>query len=246
MEPIYLATLLVALISSIFSGIAGGGGGFIMSPYWLLAGLSPAQGANVGSFTAIGMGVSSLAAFRKSEHLPKDTKLIVFLSIVAILASLIGAIVLPKIDVSLFTNTLAWITIAALPLLFIRRGNSHRFMKHRNIGIILLALLLVVGSIVMSSAFSILIALVMMSFLDLSVLKMTALRRLVTLSQSITLFIFLTLQGFFIWQHALAGLIGGSIGSYIGTKFAISRGEEFAKWTLAVGALLGAVALLLR
>lgn len=246
MEPIYLATFLVALVSSIFSGLAGGGGGFIMSPYWLIAGLSPAQGANVGSFTAIGMGVSSLVAFRKSKHLPKDTKLVVFLSIVTVLASFIGALVLPKIDVSLFTNTLAWVTIAALPLLFIKRSNSHRFIKHRNAGIILLALLLFVSSIIMSSAFSILIALVMMSFLDLSVLQMTALRRLVTLSQSIVLFIFLTSQGFFMWQHALAGLIGGSIGSYFGTKFAISKGEKFAKWALAVGAFLGAVALLLR
>lgn len=246
MEPIYLATFLVAFISSIFSGLAGGGGGFIMSPYWLLAGLSPAQGANVGSFTAIGMGVSSLAAFRKSEHLPKDTKLVVFLSVITILASIIGALALPKIDVSVFTSIVAWMTIAALPLLFIKRNKAHRFAKHRKTGIFLLALLLFVSSIIMSSAFSILIALLMMSFLDMSVLKMTALRRLITLSQSVVLFLVLTLQGFFIWQHALAGLVGGSVGSYLGTKFAISKGERFAKWALAVGALMGAVALMAK
>ena len=33
MDILYLATFLVALISSILSGIAGGGGGFVMSPY---------------------------------------------------------------------------------------------------------------------------------------------------------------------------------------------------------------------
>ena len=246
MELLYLATFFVALISSIFSAIAGGGGGFIMSPYWLLAGLSPAQGATAGSFTAIGMGVSSTAAFRTSGHLPQDTKLVVFLSIISIVASFVGALTLPKIDLSLFTNTLAWITIAALPLLFIKRRNTHRFREHRNAGIILLALLFFVSSIIMSSVFSILIVLVMMSFLDLSVLKMTALRRLVTLSQSIVLFSFLTLQGFFVWQHALAGLIGGSIGSYLGTKFAISKGEKFARWALAIGAFVGAVALLVK
>ena len=35
MDIIYLATFLVAFISSILSGVAGGGGGFVMSPYWL-------------------------------------------------------------------------------------------------------------------------------------------------------------------------------------------------------------------
>lgn len=36
MEFIYIATFFVALISSILSGMAGGGGGFIMAPYWLI------------------------------------------------------------------------------------------------------------------------------------------------------------------------------------------------------------------
>ncbi len=245
MEPIYLATFLVALISSIFSGLAGGGGGFIMSPYWLLAGLSPAQGANVGAFTALGMGASSLVAFRKTGYLPKGVRLTVLLAVVTIAASIVGALVLPKIDVSSFKTALALLTFASLPLLFVKRSHTHRFAQHRNIGIGLMILLLIVSSVIMSSAFSLLIAIVLIGFFDLSTLQTTALRRLVTLSQSAVLFAVLTVQGFFIWQHSLAGIIGGSIGSYIGTKFAISNGETFAKWALAIGALIGAVALLL-
>jgi uncharacterized membrane protein YfcA len=245
-ESIYLATFFVALISSIFSGLAGGGGGFIMAPYWLISGMTPAQGATTGSFMAIGMGVSSLAAFRKTGHLPKEKRLTVLLSAVTVISSVFGALILPHIDVAAFTNTLALTTIAALPLLFIKRTTTHRFAKHRNVGIGLITLLLILSSIITSSAFSIPIAIILISFFDLSVLQMTALRRLITLSQSIVLFVVLTAQGFFIWQHALAGIIGGSLGSYIGTRFAISKGELFAKWALAGGALVGAIALLIN
>ena len=244
MELLHLATFLVALISSIFSGMAGGGGGFIMSPYWLLIGLTPAQGASIGAFTAVGMGVSSLAAFRKTDHLPHDKRLVIILSVVTVLASILGALILPKIDVSAFKYLLAFITIAALPLLFMKRPATHRFAKHRNIGLALIIALLIVSSIITSSAFSVLMVIVFVLFFDLSILQMTALRRFVVLSQSIVLFIVLSAQGHLVWQHALVGIIGGGLGSYFGTRFAISKGESFAKWALAVGALIGALALL--
>lgn len=246
MESIYIATFFVALISSIFSGLAGGGGGFIMAPYWLISGMTPAQGAATGSFMAIGMGASSLTALRKTGNYPREKNLTILLSLVTVLASVLGAIILPQIDITAFANILALTTIASLPLLFVKRTTSHRFSKHRSLGIELMIVLLIFSSIITTSAFSILIALTLISFFDLTVLQMTALRRLVMLNQSVVLFIVLAAQGYFIWQHALAGIIGGSIGSYAGTKFAISKGETFARWSLAISASVSSIVLLMR
>lgn len=217
-----------------------------MAPYWLISGMTPAQGAATGSFMAIGMGASSLTALRKTGNYPSEKNLTILLSLVTVLASVLGAIILPKIDMATFAHILALITIATLPLLFVKRTTSHRFSKHRNVGISLLILLLIVSSIITSGAFSILIALTLISFFDLTVLQMTALRRLVMLNQSVVLFIFLAAQGFFMWQHALAGIIGGSFGSYVGTRFAISKGETFARWALATGAAISSLVLLIR
>jgi uncharacterized membrane protein YfcA len=244
MDILYLATFLVALISSILSGIAGGGGGFVMSPYWLVSGMTPAQGAATGAFMATGMSVSSVAAFRKTDHFPKNRKLLYILSATTLIGSILGAIIVPKIDIQAFKYMLAIITIAALPLLFIKPNLKHRLSKHGNIGLLLATALLIIGSIVTSSAFSILFALTLMTFFNMSVLQMTALRRLVGVVQSVVLFVAFTVQGYLIWQHALAGFIGGSIGSYIGTKYAIKKGETFAKYALAIMSLVGAVALL--
>ncbi|OYX42177.1 hypothetical protein B7Y94_04000 [Candidatus Saccharibacteria bacterium 32-49-12] len=244
MDILYLATFLVALISSILSGISGGGGGFVMSPYWLVSGMTPAQGAATGAFMATGMSVSSVAAFRKTDHFPKNRKLLYILSATTLIGSILGAIIVPKIDTQAFKYMLAIITIAALPLLFIKPNLKHRLSKHGNIGLLLATALLIIGSIVTSSAFSILFALTLMTFFNMSVLQMTALRRLVGVVQSVVLFIAFTAQGFLVWQHAIVGFIGGSIGSYIGTKYAIKKGETFAKYALAIMSLIGAVALL--
>lgn len=215
-----------------------------MAPYWLILGMTPAQGAATGSFMAIGMGASSLSVLRTTDNYPKSKSLTIVLSITAVAASIFGAFILPKIDVALFASMLALITIAASPLLFVKRPPTRRFARHRNIGIGLLIALLIVSSIIMSSAFSILFALVLINFFGLSTLQTTALRRLVMLNQSVVLFIILATQGFFVWQHALTAIIGGSVGSYLGTKFAVSKGETFAKWALAVSGAVSAFILL--
>lgn len=245
MDILYIATFAVAFISSILSGIAGGGGSFVMAPYWLISGMTPAQGATTGAFMATGMSISSVAAFRNTNHLPKNKRLFLILSAVALIASIIGAILVPKIDIQAFKYALAIITISALPLLFIKLNEQHRFNKYGRLGLALAILLLVIGSIITSSAFSILFALTLMAFFNMSVLQMTALRRSVGAVQSIVLFVAFAVQGFFIWQHAIAGFIGGSIGSYIGTKYAIKKGETFAKYALAIMSALGAIALLI-
>ncbi|HRQ86520.1 MAG TPA: sulfite exporter TauE/SafE family protein [Candidatus Saccharibacteria bacterium] len=243
MDILYLATFFVAFISSILSGIAGGGGGFVMSPYWLVSGMTPAQGAATGAFMATGMSLSSVAAFRNTDHFPKNKRLLYILSATALIGSVLGAIIVPKIDIQAFKYLLAFITIAALPLLFIKPNTKHRLRKHSKPGLVLAMFLLTIGSIITSSAFSILFALSLMAFFNMTVLQMTALRRLVGIVQSVVLFIAFTLQGFLIWQHALAGFIGGSIGSYIGTRYAVKKGEVFAKYALVIMSFAGAVAL---
>lgn len=244
MDPIYFATFSVALLSSLLSGIAGGGGGFIMAPYWLIGGMTPAQGATTGAFMATGMSMSSVAAFHKTDHFPRNKKLLYILLAATLVGSLLGAVILPKINIHAFKYILAAITISALPLLFIKPNVKQGFTQQQNLGLLLAIALLIIGSIITSSAFSILLALTLMAFFDMSVLQMTALRRVVGVVQSVVLFAAFAMQGYFIWQHAVAGLIGGSIGSYLGTKYAVKKGETFAKYALAIMSLIGAVALL--
>ena len=244
MDILYIATLLVAFISSILSGIAGGGGGFVMAPYWLITGMTPAQGATTGAFMATGMSMSSLAAFHRTGHFPKNKKLLYILSTAAFIASILGAVIVPKIDIDAFKTALAFITIAALPLLFTRPNSTHRSSRHKRYGLFCAITFLTAGSIITGSAFSILFTLTLMTSFNMSVLQVTAFRRLVGIVQSTVLFTAFAVQGYFVWQHAILGFIGGSVGSYLGTRYAVKKGESYARYALAAMSIAGAIGLL--
>lgn len=244
MELIYIATFFVALISSLLSGAAGGGGGFIMAPYWLLAGLSPAQGATTGAFMALGMSSSSLAAFKGSEHMPTQSKRFMYVLLIITLAvSAVGPFFLHAIQTEVFKPILAVFTLLSLPILFFDRKKTVFNRRNQIIGFIILILLLLASSFVTSSLFSILIAITLSQLFGMSILQGTVIRRLIGIVQSVVIFAILVSLGNFIWQHALAGILGGIIGSYIGTRFAIKRGENFAKYTLAAGAIISSLLL---
>ncbi len=243
MELIHLVTFLVALLSCFLSGLAGGGGSYITSPYWLLIGMTPAQSGATGNFMGVALGASSLAALRKADHYPKNKRLTFILIVFTIITSILGSFVLSRIDTGSFKNILAIITILSIPLLFIDRRKIILSKRYRVLGIILLGILLFVSSIIASSAFSVLIAVGLSQLFNVTILESTALRRLISLIQSGILFAILTLQGHLLVFHAVTAFLGGSIGSYFGTRFAIHRGESFARYALAVGAVVGAVVL---
>lgn len=216
-----------------------------MAPYWLISGMNPAQGASTNAFMATGMSISSLAIFKRTDHFPKNKKLLYILSVATILASILGVIAVPKIDLVAYKNILAAITILAVPLLFVRPRFALVSRKYNNFGFSLAILLLIIGSIITSSSFSILFTLTLIAFFNMSVLQTTALKRFIYILQSVVLLVGFALQGYFIWQYALAGFVGGGIGSYIGTKYAVKKGEIFAKYALATMSVLGAIALLI-
>lgn len=193
---------------------------------------------------AIGMGASSLVAFRGSDHFPKNKKLTIILITIAVISSIIGAMILPHFETGAFKVILAIMTIVSLPLLFIDRQKIVLNKAYRRAGIAGFVALLFAGSIIASSAFSILITIGLSQLFQLTTLQSTAMRRVIGLVQSGIIFTILALQGHFLLFHALSAIIGGSIGSYFGTKIAIKKGENFAKYALAIGAGIGAVALL--
>lgn len=244
MDTLPLVTLFVAFFSSILSGIAGGGGGFIVAPYWLLIGLSPAQGAATGAFMALGMSGGSLAAFRGAalNHLPR--RVLGVLLAITFVVSCVGPFFLNEIDVAVFAPILAVVTLCSLPFLFIRPSLALESRAARVTGFIALVLLLFASSFITSSAFSILISAVLLQVFKLGVLEGTAVRRMLGVVQSLVLFALLALLGNFVWAHGVMGILGGITGSYIGTRIALHRGERFARWMLVAGGALTATGLI--
>lgn len=243
MEFIYILTFLLAFMSSVLSGVAGGGGGFIMAPYWLAIGLTPSQGATTGAYMAIGMGASSSYAFRHYGYLADDKPLIIAVLAITFFASIVGPFFLHEIPINSFKLALACLTLFSIPFLFVKPKIRKLSMRNTVAGYALITIVLLLSSFITSSAFSIIVSIILIQLFGTTTLQSIALRRLISIVQSCVIFIILVALGNLIWQQAIAGLIGSLLGSYIGTRFAIKRGEDFAKYALVIGALVGTVAM---
>src|SRR3954466_15376504 len=62
----YLPLFVFAVVfgTSILSGMAGGGGGFIITPFLIAIGLTPQQSIATGKLGALGLDAGAIAAFR--------------------------------------------------------------------------------------------------------------------------------------------------------------------------------------
>lgn len=239
-----VATFFVSLASSILSGIASGGGGLVMSPWQLMIGMNPAQMTGTGSIGGSAMALASLTAYRKGKTRQYPKESIIF-ALIAALSAFIGSYVVPHIGTSSFKLIIALLTFASLPLFFSKHRRfaaGTRTRRDKIVGYSVVSLLLLAGSIIFSSTFSLLVALALPFFFGMSTLESAAVRRWMGLAQLIVLCVML--HHYIIWVYLLASVPSGALGSYIGTHIAIKKGERFAKSALAVMGVMSAVALL--
>jgi uncharacterized membrane protein YfcA len=244
MNTITLVTFFVALLSSVVSGMSGGGGGFIMTPYYLLIGLTPQQIVGGASVASLGLGGSSLIAMRGRQLIGK--RFLWPLILLTIIATILAMFVLPKVKSGLFEMVIGVLLIVLAPTLFIKKQSfqpGERSSKSIVFGYATYAILLFASSL--GSGLATLLFLPLMFLMGLSALQANALRRVLMLVQAVVAFCIILPQGYIVWSYAIASLLGCYIGGFIGTKIALKKGEMFVKYGLALVMVISGLALLI-
>jgi uncharacterized membrane protein YfcA len=193
------AVFAFVFLASIFSGMAGGGGGMITIPFLIALGLSPQQAIATNKFIGFGVAIG-----------------IIMLALIPVVLSEKNG--LRQIQTSKMRKIIGGIFIAVV---FLFQG-------------------------LFSSGIGSLNNIVLMSFFGLPALTANAVRRVSTMA--LNTFIIITLiatTNFIIAKYAVAGISAGLIGSYIGSRMALKRGEKFAKYALALFMLVSGIILLL-
>jgi uncharacterized membrane protein YfcA len=243
MDLLILATFVVALLSSILSGMSGGGGGFVMTPFFLLIGLSPQQIAANASVAGLGLGSSSLLAMRGQKLL--DTKFLWPLAALTLVSTVLAMFVLPQVHGDSFQTVIGFLLIVLAPTLFIRKARFQPGERSRRsiwLGYAAYAAILFASSL--GSGVATLLFLPMMFLMGLGALQAGAIRRVLMVMNALIAFCFVLPQGFIVWGYALASLAGCYIGGYIGTKIALRKGDQFVKYALAAVMVASGLALL--
>ena len=245
MNILILVTFAVAFLSSIVSGMSGGGGGFIMTPYFILIGLTPQQIVAGASVASLGLGGSSLVAMRGRQLL--DKRFLWPLVGLTVVATILAMLVLPRIKSGAFEVAISILLVALAPTLFIKKQSlqpGERTRKSITLGYIAYGIILFASSL--GSGLATLLFLPLMFLIGLSALKANALRRVLMVIQAIITFCIVLPQGYIVWSYTLASLAGCYIGGFIGTKIALKKGDTFVKYGLAAVMIISGLTLLIK
>lgn len=244
MEWLVVLTFVVALLSSTFSGMSGGGGGFLTVPYFIFIGLPPANALATAKMGAIGTSVGAIAAFNGKGVVHK--KLVLPLMAITLVCSLIAAWLIPRIDPGVFMNIIGAALILLIPTMFTKKASlqpGKRATPWLVAGFVLYTLFSFAQTVIGTGMGSILVVILMLLF-GLSALESNATKRVAQSVQAFVLFVLLGVQGLVMWTHGIAALLGALLGSNIGSRIAIKKGSQLVKIMLASLMAISGIALL--
>jgi len=240
-----IAVFFLTFGASIFSGMAGGGGGFIVLPILIAMGLSPQQAVATNKLSAFGIGFGSVAAFKRKSF--ANPRLLAFLVALAALISLFVPHIFRQLSGKSFQIILAIIILALIPLVMSEKSGlaqKSASLPRKAIGTALISVVLFLQGL-FSGGLGSLNNVLLISFFGLSTLQANAMRRVVTLALNTFIVVALILTTHFIvYKLALTGMAGSFIGGYIGSRVAIEKGEKFAKFALSAFMLVSGIWLL--
>lgn len=240
----YILIAIVGLLSGIVSGISGGGGAMLMIPAFIFAGLPPQVAVATAKMSGLGGDFGGLRAFIKSGHIRKD--IIRIMIPVAIVVGLITPLVFATVDSRGFQIALAVFMILMLPTLFIKKKTlklpTH---KHKFIGYSLYSAVLFLQGIFSGGVGSLAVYVLTLLF-GTSKIETIATRRAIVAVMSPIAVSALLIGGFINIGLGLAGLVTAFIGTYIGTRIILKRGERFVTAVMAITILISSIVLLIK
>lgn len=240
-----LVTYAVIVLSmSIFSGIAGAGAGFIITPVAILLGLSPAQAISSGKFNGLANAIGSLSGLRKYKS-SVTRRSIITIMLLAFVIGLTSPLIIKSFESKWYQITLGIILLLLIPVMLYSKVGitaTKPSSRRRSLGYGLLTI-----SLFLQGAFSggigTLVNVVLMGMLGMTTNEAHITKRWSQMVLNITIIFGVLGSGLILWPVAITGVTGSLIGSSIGSRIAVRKGDAFANHILLI--LMGAAALIL-
>jgi hypothetical protein len=236
---------VISVIMSVLSGIAGAGGGFIMTPLSILLGLTPAQAVSSGKFNGLAVTLGSLGGLRVNRsHIRKRG--IVAISLLALAVGLIVPAVIKAFESQWYQITLGVIILLLIPVMVYKKVGlkPHRPTGlQKSIGSILLAVSLFLQG-VFSGGLGTLVNIVLMGFLGMSAIEANITKRLSQVVLNVVIILGVLGSGLIYWPVVFIGMITATLGGYIGGHLALKKGDEFIM-TIMIGLMVLSALLLI-
>ncbi len=231
-----IAGLMVGFINTL-----AGGGSIISLSILMMLGL-PAPLANGTNRVAIAIQtLTATSSFKQQKVLPLRKS--IYLSIPAVLGSLIGSWIAVDINEEIFEKAIGAIMLIMLIFILYKPqkylyGRAEIMEKPLNWKIYLIFFFIGIygGFIHMGIGYFLLMGIVLGAGFDL--VKANAIKVFIVMIYTpFTLVVFLW-NGLIEWKYGLIMAIGGVIGAFIASRLAVSKGVVFVKWVIVIVILI--------
>src|SRR6056297_1333175 len=242
MSLFQIGLILAAGIMAGFINTLGGGGSLITLPVLIFMGLPPAVANGTNRIALIVQNIVGVTNFRsKGFFYPK---LSFILGVPAILGSILGARVAVSISGELFERILAIVMIVVLVLILTRP--EKKFIKEidsENLSTLRLIIAMVAffgvglygGFIQAGVGFIIIVALTLIT--GMSLVKVNSLKLFIVLIYIISSLIVFIINGKVDFVLGFTLAIGNAVGAYLGSNFAVSKGDKWIRVFLVIAIL---------
>lgn len=237
--------LLTGLVAGFFNTVAGGGS-LLTLPVLIFLGLPPVI-ANATNRVAIAVqNIFAVTGFKRKGV--SNMRYSIFLAVSATLGAIIGAKIALDIKGEDFERILSIVMVMVLILILWnptrKRTKDKELMNTRRqiTGVIVFFFVGIYGGFIqVGVGFIILAALTLVNGLDL--LKANSIKVGVVLVYTLAAVVIFAYEGKIYWVYGLVLSIGNAAGGWIGSHWAVSKGEKWIRRLLIVAVALMAIKL---
>jgi uncharacterized membrane protein YfcA len=224
----------VTFTASLLSGMVGGGGGFIITPFYILIGLTPQQSIATGKLGALGLDVGALAAFRGKIKAYRDFTLL--LIAIALIVGLLSSYFIRNVKGEHLQLAMGVLNLFMVPFIFIKHHNLKSRKGHILFRLLCLSAIIIILLLqgTFSSGVGSLVNVFLIVFFGFSALEASLIKRKVSIALDVVVLAGLLGAGLINYKYGLIGMVGGITGGFLGSRFALHEGEKFARYALAV------------
>ncbi|MBO8138717.1 MAG: sulfite exporter TauE/SafE family protein [Desulfotomaculum sp.] len=236
--------ILATGIAAGFLNTVGGGGSLLTMPMLIFLGLPSAVANGTNRIALMVQNIVAIANFRKKGFF--NPKLSIILSVPAVLGSIIGARFAITLPEELFNKVLALVMLMVLVLIIWRP--EKKFLKKQeeeeeNFSSLRLAVAILVfffvgfygGFIQAGVGFIIIAALSLIT--GMSLVKINSLKVFVIFIYMLSSLLVFIISGKVNWILGFTLAVGNAAGAYLGSNFAVAKGDKWIRIVLIVTVL---------
>lgn len=245
-----LGSLLVVFIVGVLASFIGamtGSAGLITIPFLMFWGLPPHIAIATHKLGAAGLKLGAVAKFRKTDFI--QWQYILPFSMISIVAALVGAQVLLRIDKEVLSDIVIVLLLIVLPVVFLKKeiGVVHKATSKikQMIGYVAYFFAQVFGAFFGGGSATIIIYL-FISFFGFTIIEASATGMIPSLILNIVALIIFMINGIVDYEVGVSLFFGMMTGGWLGAVVAVKKGNAWVKIIFVIVVIALIIKLLLE